>query len=219
MCSIPAPWAEIRPLNNKLGRWQASRQPLLPMHADPADLLEHRLNELEAFIAAPRKLGVFDASATIRQLLLDQNPLVDIVNREFRLPLRFEVNRIPAHLTEKMEEEHRVLHLGPGLSPGRSTLGAGTASLTRDQFFREPVLLSAWRKVTVREFVLFAAHKAGGVHFDTTSDDTTQTLNALMRAVDSEDYPVFGSTMLSIADIVVRALQPLRERVSNREQD
>jgi hypothetical protein len=187
------------------------------MHPDPKDLIEHRLATLEAFIATPRKLVVFDAAATIRQLLIDENRLVDVVNREHRIRLKFEVNRIPAHFTEKMEEEHRVLHLGPALSPGRSNLGAGTVLLNRDAFFREPVLLTAWEKVTVLEFVLFAANRAGGVHFDTTPDDTTVRLNALLRAIESDDYPVFGNTMVSIADIVVRSLRPLRERIVEAE--
>jgi hypothetical protein len=183
------------------------------MHADPADLLEHRLTFLERLIQERRILGVYDAAAAIRQLLIDQHPLVTVVNRQRRIPIKFEVNEIPSYLTERLEEEHRVLYLGPALSPTRSNLGAGTRLLNRDQFLQVPVLLTAWRSVTVRNFVKFAANKAGGVHFDETVDETTESLNALMRAVDNEDFPVFANTMATIAEITVRGLQPLREQI------
>lgn len=157
-------------------------------------------------------MAVFDAAATIRQLLIDQRPLVDAVNRQWRLPILFEVNNLPKHLFQDLEDGHCIVYIGPGLSPEGNFTEAGTSLVKRDQFFKQPVLITAWKQVTVREFVLFVAQKAGGVHFDETPDETTSTLNALMRGVDSDDFPVFVGTMRSIAQITVRALQPLCHR-------
>lgn len=57
----------------------------------------------------------------------------------------------------------------------------------RDKFLQEPILLTAWEQVSVRELIRWAAIEVGGVHYDPKDCKTTDRLNPLMRFIDSPE--------------------------------
>lgn len=187
------------------------------MHPDPHAFFEYRLARLDEYFVRPLVLGVYDVAAWMRQLLLDATPLVDIVNRELRLRIRFEVNTLPESITADLTTSQGVVHLGAGLSPALTRLGTPTRSLTRDQFLQEPILLTGFERITVRQMILWAANEAGGVHYDPQDGGTTLVLNRLMRAMDTPENPVLASTIIGIARIVRDGLEPLRATLAERD--
>jgi hypothetical protein len=179
------------------------------MHPDPYAFFQYRLACLEQYFAKPLVLGVYDVAAWMRQLLLDATPLMDVVNREVRVRIRFEVNTLSASTTSALREKHGVVYLGASLSPQITRMSTTTRHLTREQFLQEPVLLTGWERISVKEMILWAANEAGGVHYDPRHDGTTTVLNRLMRAYDSRVNPVLGSTIIGIARVVRDGLEPL----------
>lgn len=187
------------------------------MHPDPIDYFEYRMTQLEDYFGKPRVLGVYDVGAWLRQLLLDETPLLDVVNRELRMRIVFEVNTIPEPFVSDLAATHGIVHLGAGLSPNLVRLPAATRRLTRDQFLREPILFTAHEQISTRDMIVWAANKAGGVHFDPKPDGTTLQLNRLMRAADTKDNPVLGSTIIGIARVAFDAAAPLRAALNARD--
>ncbi|HTE40968.1 MAG TPA: hypothetical protein VK629_09055 [Steroidobacteraceae bacterium] len=163
---------------------------------------------MASFIEAPTVLRAYDAGGILRQLLLDKQPLVDVVNRN-RVRLRFKVNVFPPEIFQEMAEQHTIAILGPGLSPAHSSFGVGTVLLSRDKFFAQPVVQTAWHRVTVKNIMSWSANKAGGIHFDVKGDDTTDLFNRFMRTGETEEASAFGSTMVAISEIVLAACQPV----------
>lgn len=185
------------------------------MHPNPEDLFERRMVSLERFVDAPTLIAAYDVAAPLRQLLLDATPLIEVVNRSPRVPLLFEVSTLPDEVTRNLLEEQRVILSGTALWPRVASTRSPTRRLKLDAFLKEPVVFTAWQRVTVRDMILWAANEAGAVHFDPKPDSRTTTLlNSLMRAVNSESTPVFGNTMLAIARVVLTAVSPLRDALA-----
>jgi hypothetical protein len=187
------------------------------MHPDPYAYFQYRLACLDEYFERPVVLGVYDVAAWMRQLLLDATPLMDVVNKELRVRVKFEVNTLPESLTSDLKGEHDVIHLGASLSPHLTRMGTPTRHLTRDQLLQEPILLTGWERIPVKAMILWAANEAGGVHYDPKVDGTTMQLNRLMRAFDSSEHPVLGSTIIGIARVVRDGLEPLNAAISARE--
>ena len=186
------------------------------MHPDPAAFFEYRLACLDEYFDRPLVLGAYDVAAWLRQLLLDATPLMDVANRDVRLQVRFEVNTLPESLTTGLRERQGIIYLGASLSPAVTRLPTPTRHLRRNDFLMEPILLTGFEKITVRQLVLWAANEAGGVHYDPHDDGTTLVLNRLMRAVDTHDESTLGSTIIGIARVTRDALEPVRRALSVR---
>lgn len=153
----------------------------------------------------------------MRQLLLDATPLMDVVNREIRVRIKFEVNTLPESLTSNLHVNSGLIYLGASLSPRLTRMDTPTRLLTRDQFLQEPILLTAWQQILVKDMILWAANEAGGVHYDPKDEGTTIKLNSLMRAFDSPEDPVLGSTIIGIARVVRDGLEPLKAAIDARD--
>lgn len=187
------------------------------MHPDPFEYFKYRLECLDEYFGRPVVLGVYDVAAWMRQLLLDATPLMDVVNRELRVQVRFEVNTLPAAVTSSLERERGLIHLGAGLSPRVTQMGTPTRRLNREQFLQEPILLTGWERTLVKDMILWAANEAGGVHYDPRNEGTTMQLNRLMRAFDTHERPVLSSTIIGIARVVRDGLEPLRVAIDARD--
>jgi hypothetical protein len=185
------------------------------MHPSPEDLFERRMVSLERFVDAPTVIGAYDVAAPLRQLLLDATPLIDVVNRSLKVPLLFEVSTLPDEVTHNLVEEQRVILSGTALWPRFASTRSPTRRLKRDAFLKEPVVFTAWHRVTVGDMILWVANEAGAVHFaPKPGSRTTTLLNSLIRAIDSESRPIFGNTMLAIARVVLAAASPIRSALA-----
>jgi hypothetical protein len=187
------------------------------MHPDPYAYFQYRLECLDEYFERPVVLGVYDVAAWLRQLLLDATPLMDVVNRELKVQVRFEVNTLPESLTSSLQGHQGLIHLGASLSPRVTRMGTPTRRLKREQLLQEPILLTGWERILVKDMILWAANEAGGVHYDPRDDGTTMQLNRLMRAFDSSERPVLGSTIIGIARVVRDGLEPLRAAIEARD--
>ena len=122
-------------------------------------LFMETLKELEARVSAQDPYMILGASALIRKLLLDDFPLVDQVNRQYRLKLTFEVTEppnFPPGLPEPM-----FYSVQDAIDPETVRPGKAKKTVNRDQLLSYVLAKVDGRPYTLREIVLFEANVMG----------------------------------------------------------
>lgn len=159
-------------------------------------------DDLTQRVHGPRdEYELLRASGLIRQLLMDETPLVHRVNRSVRLPLRFAVSAANAATPLPV----------PGYSARWSNpdpFDLRPTTVTLEQFLAFPTIYTAGSLFTVADVVRVCAHVLGGVHF---ADARTAGERALVELHDSFTINDVGALTESIAGIGRVTLSGIRE--------
>lgn len=174
--------------------------------------LEHRLRpDRETY-------DLLAAAAILRKLAVDGSRLIDIVNRDYRVRLRFTYRSgIPP-----IAGEQRLLYwlAGEGLDPETVVTEAGavvTASIAK--FMAEPIGFAAEGRVTVRDLIKYMANVLGGVHLGPLDKSHVHvaTLHGAIGDADEHGSAIGAYLQIeSIARVFIRGAQPLRSAVQER---
>jgi hypothetical protein len=153
---------------------------------------------------------VIQIAALLRKLLLDGSRLVDTVNGIQRLPLRFRANvRQPPDVPGLV-----FWSIQDGLDPDTAlSLRGNTADLTRDQFLGLTIILVGGERLTVADIVRYLAHIAGAVHIGTPTTAKEKALAAMSTSIQVGGYSPEVRSMLAVARVVTKTLQPLRRAI------
>lgn len=171
------------------------------------------LRDLASRIADTDEYNVLGSSALIRKLLIDDFPLVDQVNQQYRLRLAFEISESSPCIPGAPEPT--VWSLQDGLDPETSRPGKPRKVVSRDQLLATILALVNGKSYTLREIVLFEAHIMGGVHADSPKAEKDKVLNIL-----NSSFAIGGSRaslrqLQAIGRVVLRGLEPLRAAVTS----
>jgi hypothetical protein len=169
------------------------------------------LDDLSRRVDAQDPYEILGASALIRKLLLDSEPLIDQVNRQHRLKLRFRVG-LPRGLPPGLPEPV-VWTKQDGLDPEAGVPGTTVQEMTRDQFLATPVLKVRGRQYTVREVILFEANIMGGVHAGSAKEEQEQVLQQLNEMFTLGGYRASLRQLKAIGKVILYGLQPLYDAV------
>ncbi|MDQ1738562.1 MAG: hypothetical protein QOE53_214 [Pseudonocardiales bacterium] len=158
----------------------------------------------------------------LRRLLTDGTPLMDVVNRQRRFPIRFQV--YPYRLVVPIGNNSGWLtreYLDPeaGLAeymtqmPGDRTAHHHVARfskhLRRDAFLKFPVVISADEKASVLDMINHYSYTTGALHGDNPDPKSLiSQLPTYNQKADERLDPV-EQTIVGIGRVVVRALRPL----------
>ncbi|MDP9902643.1 hypothetical protein [Variovorax ginsengisoli] len=169
------------------------------------------LFDLEEKLNVASSYSLRRAAGLIRQLIVDGANLVDAVNREYRLPIRFEVP--PDH----KERGKHDLDLMPTMHVWRLREG-----------FEDPprilVNLSSLRKqvvahhggtpINLDDFIDFAANSRGGVHWDeSTLPPSRNRINALSWVGRLNSAEI---TIQDLGYVLIEGLIPLLNAINRR---
>jgi len=142
----------------------------------------------------------------LRKLLLDENPLVDQVNRQKRHKIRFIINDYPLPSPEPGLEFCSVEDaLDPSVIPCPRPI-----EVTRDELFSRPVIVYGNHTVTVRDLILHAAVVGGAVHAGTAKSDKDKALKQMTELIGVGGLPAGFRLLRVIGKIVRNGLEPLR---------
>lgn len=171
------------------------------------------IDEIQGVVDNPSSYGILRSSALLRQLLLDRERLVDVVNRDRHVRLRFKV----ADGWERAERIAQLTNLQfigvfDGIHPD-GLPNARIRDLTRDQFLNYNVLRVNGRTLTVRDVLLHCAHVDGGVHFGRPRTPEQQILTSIRDSVEIGGFPVNLRQLLPILRIVLDSLRPLYDAI------
>jgi hypothetical protein len=178
----------------------------------------------ELFLETLRDLGtrtaveaseydVLRSSALLRQLLLDDDPLVHQVNRDRRLRLVFRTNVSEPIWKKAGIEPPAFWSRHDGLDPETALVPPEVAELKRDGLLASVVMIVDGRNFTVRDVVDQAAHVLGGVHAGKPREEAQEALSAVAAAFRIGNADPITGALRAISRIVLRALQPLRREI------
>jgi hypothetical protein len=171
------------------------------------ELFIRTLDDLERRIAEQDPYEILGGSALVRKLFLDDHPLVDQVNCQFRRKIVFEVGKVPelpAHLKPDFYS------IQDGLDPDSSHSPHARATLTRDQFLKMIVMTIGSRDYSLREVILFEANVMGGVHAGTPKEDKEKVLDALGSSMSVGGYRSSLRQLQAVGRVILKALGELR---------
>lgn len=174
-----------------------------------ARLFEELLHELQVLIASRTEYDLIRSSRILRQLLLDGDALLHLVNRELRASPFFRVNS------------------GQKNSPSSAWINTNLywsdesvpyADLNLQQFLACSVGVSSGREITVREVIKYVAIILGGVHFKVDKGGEYEGIATFHNERDSEGSSQALQLLQGIGSITRDALIPIRDLLIKRER-
>lgn len=174
-----------------------------------ARFFEELLHELQVLIASGTEYDLIRSSRILRQLLLDGDALLHLVNRELRASPVFRV-----------KSRYEGLPSSDWINTDLfwSEEGAPHADLNLQQFLSHSVGVSMGRQITVREVVKYAAIILGGVHFKVGKGGEYEGIAKFHDGRDREGLSPVLRSLQEIGAITRDALIPIRDLLINRER-
>jgi len=152
-------------------------------------------------------------AALLRKLLLDGQPLIDAVNRSRRLRIRFRVYDGSPYQDLLLSLHPDFYSLQDAFDP-EDVLVANPriAEVDRDGLLGHRIVLMDGVWFSVADIITYVAHVEGAVHRGQPRDDKQRALAASTIRIGGYDSPVVRS-LLAMARVVVRGLEPLEARI------
>lgn len=172
-------------------------------------LFVRRYDELMDGLSARDEFEIIKLAAGLRQLLLDQAPLVHQANTEHKIKLRFRVNNVGDSLDLPVRPD--IDFHARGLDPSFIQVPRGTRDLKLAQFLATTVLETPDLKVTVADLIRYGANKAGGVHLDSRRESNEAKLDETFGRLAALGASPLAISVTTITRITLAALKPLRD--------
>ncbi len=148
--------------------------------AETKRLFLRTLEDIETKIKSHDPYEVLGLSALIRKLFLDDNPLIDQVNRTYRQKIRFVITDPNSPHTQVVLSMNPAFYsVQDGLDLETSLPNEARVEVNRDVFFSTMVLIIEGKPYSVREIILFEANVMGGIHAGAPKTDKEKALSEI----------------------------------------
>ena len=175
---------------------------------DASRLFLERCSQIRRLLESSKEIDVLDLSAPLRQLLIDDHPLVHKANESHRIKLRFRVNQFHS-MPDKFTT---VLALEDGLDPDTARPGKASTEVSLDGFLGHTVLWFNGKPRSVYDIIDLAANVAGGVHHSKPKE--SQRLIAEYSSLFGiGGLPAGCRQLKAIARVTLKGLAPLIDAV------
>ncbi|OJV98382.1 MAG: hypothetical protein BGO52_11380 [Sphingobacteriales bacterium 44-61] len=167
-------------------------------------MFARKFRELESFHSELSNYSLIDASATLRYLLLDSAPLIDVLNKEKQLPITYRVNNDPWH--DRPDDLLPVLEwkeINPSLS-------LNPAELKKDAFLKFKCFYFLQQPYTVQDILKFYAYVRGGIHLD-KGEEKFQPLRDAFQTFKLNGLSSLDHSMRGILQVVLTTLRQYKE--------
>lgn len=182
---------------------------------DHSRLLLRTLEDLEKRISSEDPYELLGASVLIRKLFLDGNALVDQVNRVDHTRIRFLAIQEP--IVPPGYPRPAMYFAQDGIDPeDPPPFSPPPAEMTRAQFFSMVVMSLGDKEYSIGDVIRFEANVMGGVHAGSPVDEKEKALAEISGFLSGGGYSPSLRQLKAVGRIIIRALQPLRERVQAR---
>lgn len=175
-------------------------------------LFVHTLHDLAERSESADEYTLLMSAALLRKLLLDNHPLIDQVNRTYRLELRFRISDISPAEQLILDAKPFFWSIADGLDPDLP-LAYAPFEATRDQFLGRRVMWFQGSWIRVRDVIDHLANVEGGVHRGKPRYERQRVLRAAAEFFSHGGLPGAVNQVRSIGRIAVRGLNPLRDAV------
>jgi len=171
---------------------------------DIDELFLERCRQIEVLMSSNNEIDLLDLAAVLRQLFLDDHPLVHKANEKERLKLRFRVGQF----RNEPDEYTLVQSLEDGVDPETRPPGSPSKEVNFDGFINHKVLFVKGQRHSIRDVIKHASDVAGGVHRSDPKE--RQRLIAEFSAVFGiGGLPGAIRQLQAIGRVALRGLRPL----------
>ena len=175
---------------------------------DPDRLFLERCRQVEELMQSHNEIDLLDLSAVLRQLLLDDHPLIHAANAKHRLKLRFRAGEF----RNRPDVHTAVLSLEDGLDPETRPPGSPSKEVNFDGLIGHIILFINGQGHSIRDVIKLASDVAGGVHAGNAKD--RQKLIAEYSAhFGIGGLPGAIRQLKAIARVTLRGLHPLVQAI------
>jgi hypothetical protein len=172
------------------------------------------LRDLEARSAGgATEYEVLRSAVLLRQLLLDQSPLLHQVNRDRKIPITFRANIREPIWKIAGSPPPAVWAKQDGLDPETALAVSEVADLDLPAFLSQVIIISGGVELTVRDVIRQVAHVLGGVHAGSEREPVEHALAAVSASLRILGLDPVIRSLEAVGRVVVRALRPLQVEI------
>ncbi len=160
--------------------------------------------------------SIIRASGLIRQLLVDDKPLLDQINREYKEKIFFKVinTEIP---NERINEDGTVSKAWLTIkimNPNENS--ENFKLLNKDKFLKCKPLFFQENEFSVLDIIKICSNKYGGIHCDEIKLEKDIYLDKLNSSFNIDDFKCVIIAMCDISRICLNALLPLSNKIEEK---
>lgn len=179
----------------------------------PKGLFLQRCRQIEQLCSSEREIDFLDLAARLRQILLDQSPLIHAVNT-YGIKIRFRVVLLRPIWEELPFIERKDLSfysLEDGIDPELPNISpsAEIMELKLDGFLSHVICYTATEDITIGQAVKFAANVAGGIHHSPRPKPEHETQANLSGVWNVGGLPFGIRQIRAIGRVTLRGVAPL----------
>jgi hypothetical protein len=157
---------------------------------------------------------VLGISGLLRRLLVDREPLIDQVNRERHVKVRFRVNVAKPLWKGAGTTAPAFWSREDGLDPERALSAPEVREVSRDGLLSMVVMIYRTHEVTVKDLILQGANIGGVVHAGRPRDKKEEALLDVEHQMAIGGLPGGVRTLQAIGRVVLQGLDPLRRSIT-----
>ena len=166
------------------------------------ELLVETIKDIQSKLSQPSHYNLLRAAGMLRQLFLDEIPLVHQINRDYRTQLKFQLIPFSDDLPEPPETHW--CDISPDYGPPLPTI-----ECTLDQFLKTRCLKYNLQSFTVYDVITCCSHVLGGVHAGAPKTEREKNLLSLQEEIRIGGHSMIDSTLKGIALVALWGCVPL----------
>ncbi len=175
---------------------------------DKVTLFLKTLEDIEKKMKSQDGYEIFMIAPLLRKLLIDDYPLIDQVNGNKKLKIKFKINnrQIPLGDSSLM-----FYSMEDGFDPDTSVPHlAYPLEVNRDKLLSRQIMIIDGTPISVIDLIKFLSHVQGGVHLGKAKTSQEQALKEIQSYLGIGGLPAGIRTILSISRVVTKGLEPLK---------
>lgn len=173
---------------------------------DADKLFLGRCNQLRTLMESHDELELLDLASVLRQLLVDDHPLIHKANASHKLKLSFHVGTFREANPGQFPGS---LSLEDGLDPDTRPPGSPSKQVDFGGLLKHPVLVLNGKAHTVQDVIQFAANVAGGIHHTSNPKERQKLIAEYSANFGIGGLPAGIRQLKAIARVVLKGCAPL----------
>lgn len=170
------------------------------------NLFLQKFEEIERCYTNPTNFSIINVTPALRILLFDTTPLIDIVNRENKIPITFCVNN-SKHFDDTEKAISILLWKEINVNINDEYI-----SLKKDAFLKWQCIHYLGKAITILDVIKFYAYVRGGIHLDNCKKEF-QPLREAFELIKFGHLSSFDHTMRGIIQVIYKTLSENKERL------
>jgi hypothetical protein len=169
------------------------------------------LRDIERRISNQDPYEILLISGLIRKLMFDDYPIINQVNRNYKLKLKFEIT-VPQDDIDN-DPNLAFWSVQDGLDPDTASPFKKRKFVSRDEFIHTTVTVINGKHFSIKDIVLFESNVCGGIHAGAPKSDKDYALNLVGKSLTVGGYSPCLRQLLAIARVILKSCDPLKQKI------